>query len=173
MEKTIADQTTEKISLPRILKAGMRTLCARLSTLRGNEGFTMLEIMIVITIIGIMSVVIVPRLMDMPQRARASKAQEMISSLELALDRYNLDNGNYPTSEQGLAALISEPSTEPLPTNYNPGGYLKKKDLPKDPWGREFIYAVPGTDGKEYDLISLGADGEEGGDKFNADIRNQ
>lgn len=141
--------------------------------LKDNDGFTMLEIMIVITIIGIMSVVIVPRLMDMPKRARVSKAQEMISSLELALDRYNLDNGNYPSTDQGIAALIEEPSTEPLPTNYNPGGYLKKKEIPKDPWGRDFYYASPGNEGKEYDLISYGADGIEGGEGFNADIQNQ
>lgn len=167
------EHTKKYAGLNKFLHTVSLRVKAGFKTLREHEGFTMLEIMIVITIIGIMSVVIVPRLMDMPQRARASKAQEMISSLELALDRYNLDNGYYPTTDQGLSALVQEPTTEPLPTNYNPGGYLKKKDIPKDPWGRDFLYTSPGSEGKEYDLVSLGADGAEGGEGFNADVRNQ
>ncbi|MBP7605377.1 MAG: type II secretion system major pseudopilin GspG [Spirochaetes bacterium] len=143
-----------------------------MSGIKGNGGFTLIELMIVIAIIGILSIIVVPRFMDIPQKARVEAAKQQIAAFGLALDRYNLDNGTYPTTEQGLAALIERPNSEPAPMNYNEGGYLKKKELPKDPWGRDYIYRSPGDHGNDYEIMSLGADGRDGGEGVNADIRS-
>ncbi|MCU0845530.1 MAG: type II secretion system major pseudopilin GspG [Spirochaetes bacterium] len=140
--------------------------------MKGNGGFTLIELMIVIAIIGILSIIVVPRFMDIPQKARVEAAKQQIAAFGLALDRYNLDSGVYPTTEQGLAALIARPNTEPSPMNYNEGGYLKKKELPKDPWGRDYIYRSPGDQGNDYEIMSLGADGRDGGEGVNADIKS-
>jgi general secretion pathway protein G len=140
--------------------------------LRREDGFTLLELMIVITIIGILSLIVVPRFMDIPQKTRVEAAKQQIAAFGLALDRYNLDNGMYPTTEQGLQALVQKPTTEPMPMNFNEGGYLKKKDVPKDPWGREYMYRSPGEQGNEYEIMSYGSDGKEGGEGTSADIRS-
>lgn len=153
-----------------ITKTIQRKLREFLLSLRSEKGFSLIELMIVITIIGILSIIVVPRLMDIPKKARVQAAKNQIASFGTALDRYSLDNGQYPTSEQGLDALVNKPSTEPQPMNYNPGGYLKKKAIPKDPWGRDYIYKSPGENNREYDIISLGADGKEGGEDENADV---
>lgn len=137
-----------------------------------DSGFTLLELLIVITIIGILSIIVVPRFMDIPQKARVEAARQQIAAFGLALDRYNLDNGTYPTTEQGLISLIQKPTTEPLPQNYNEGGYLKKKEIPKDPWGREYLYNSPGSHGNDYEILCYGADGREGGEGVNADIKS-
>lgn len=137
-----------------------------------DGGFTLLEIMIVIVIIGILSLIVIPRFMDIPQKARVEAAKQQIASFGLALERYNLDNAVYPTTEQGLRALVEKPTTEPLPQNYNEGGYLKKREIPKDPWGREYIYRSPGEHTIEYEMTSLGADGKDGGEGNDADINS-
>ncbi len=158
--------------MKRILRAIARRAAAATTGLRGNAGFTLIELMIVIAIIGILSIIVVPRFMDIPQKARVEATKQQIAAFGLALDRYNLDNGIYPTTEQGLAALIERPSSEPAPMNYNEGGYLKKKELPKDPWGRDYIYRSPGDHGNDYEIMSLGADGRDGGEGVNADIKS-
>lgn len=140
--------------------------------LKNSHGFTLMELMIVVTIIGILAVAIVPKIMDYPKKARISKAKSDIAAIGVALDSYNLDNGMYPTTEQGLLALIEEPSTEPVPNNYKKGGYLKKKSVPKDPWGREYLYMSPGENDLDYELITYGADGKEDGEDESADIKS-
>lgn len=140
--------------------------------LKSEAGVTLIEMIIAITIIAIIGIVAIPRLMDLPQKARVQAAKQSILNFGLALDRYSLDNGFYPTTEQGLQALIKKPETEPLPMNYNDGGYLKAKEVPKDPWGRAFLYTCPGTHGNDYEIMSYGADGQEGGEGKNADIKS-
>ncbi len=139
----------------------------------GNmKGFSLLELLIVITIIAILSVVVVPRFMDIPQKARVEAAKQQISAFGLALDRYYLDNGKYPTTEQGLEALIQKPTTDPAPMNYNPGGYLKKNQIPNDPWGNPYVYRSPGEYGNDYEIVSYGADGKQGGTGVDEDIKS-
>jgi general secretion pathway protein G len=134
-----------------------------------SSGFTLIELMVVIIILGILAGLIVPRLMDEPDKARAVKAKAQIQSFTMALNKYRLDNGDYPSTEQGLQALVTKPGTGKVPTNYPDKGYLSK--VPKDPWNHDYIYASPGEHG-DFDLISYGADGREGGDGKNADIRS-
>ena len=135
-----------------------------------QAGFTLLEIMVVVVIIGIMATVVAPQLLGRADEARVTKVRADITALEAALDLYRLDNYNYPTTNQGLEALVIKPTTAPIPKTYKEGGYIKT--LPKDPWGRDYLYLQPGVKGKFYDLYSLGADGEEGGEGANADITN-
>ena len=151
------------------MKKFVRSLISRLSD---ERGFTLIELMIVISIIGILAIVVVPRFMDLPQKARVQRANNDIAAIGMALNRYSLDNGSYPSTEQGLQALIEKPTSDPQPSNYNEGGYLEKKSLPKDPWGREYSYKSPADNGADYEIISLGADGKEGGDGDNADIKS-
>ena len=132
-------------------------------------GFTLIEIMVVVVILGILASVVVPRIMDRPDTARITKARLDIQSLEGALNQYRLDNFVYPTTEQGLEALVEKPSGDPEPTNWNKGGYVKS--LPNDPWNRPYLYLSPGEKG-EFDLYSLGADGQSGGEDASADIGN-
>jgi general secretion pathway protein G len=149
-----------------------RRFITAVRTLRGSEGITLMELMIVIAIIGILSLIIVPRFMDIPQKARVEACKQQIAAFGIALDRYNLDNGTYPTTEQGLDALVKKPSSEPSPMNYNDGGYLKKKEVPKDPWGGAYMYTSPGQNGNEYEIMSYGADGKESGEGPKADIKS-
>lgn len=136
---------------------------------RRHGGFTLIEIMVVIVILGILASVVVPRIMDRPDEAKVVKAQTDIRALKAALDLYKLDNYNYPSTDQGLEALTSRPSGNPEPRNYKQGGYVDR--LPKDPWGSEYRYLSPGEHGA-VDIWSLGADGEPGGEGINADIGN-
>ncbi len=136
-----------------------------------SRGFTLIELMVVIVILGILAGLIVPRLMGRPDEARQLKAKVQIESLETALKLYKLDNGTYPTTEQGLQALIDQPTTGDIPKKWREGGYLEKGKLPKDPWDNDFIYLSPGAHG-EYDLISYGADGVPGGEGKNMDINS-
>src|SRR3989338_5274430 len=131
--------------------------------LRFNKAFTLIEIMLVVIIIGILIAMVVPNLKGRSEQARQTAARTDIeANIATALDLYNVDNGRYPTTSQGLAALIEEPS--PAPTNWS-GPYLKKKRVPKDPWGNEYVYRSPGAHNTgEYDLSSLGADGVESAD---------
>lgn len=137
-----------------------------------NAGFSLIEILIVMVILGLLATVLAPRIMDRPDEARLTKAAVDIKQLETALKLYKLDNGRYPTTAQGLQALMEAPRQEPIPKNYREGGYLERKDLPKDPWGNPFVYRSPGRDKRPFDIISLGADGREGGEKFDADINS-
>jgi general secretion pathway protein G len=138
---------------------------------KGSRGFTLIELMVVIVILGILAGLIIPRIMGRPDEARQAKARIQIQALETALKLYRLDNGNYPTTEQGLKALVEPPTVGALAKNWREGGYLEKGKVPKDPWGNDFVYLSPGTKG-DFDLLSLGADGEPGGDGKNKDITN-
>ncbi len=132
-----------------------------------QKGLTLIEIMVVVVIMGILATLVVPKLMGRPDEARKVAAKQDIASIMQALNLYHLDNGRYPTTEQGLDALVKAPTTEPVPSNYKEGGYLSK--LPKDPWGNKYQYLSPGLKG-EVDVMSLGADGKPGGEGVNADI---
>ena len=135
------------------------------------RGFTLIELMVVIVILGILAGLIVPRIMGRPEEAKQLKAKIQIESLETALKLYKLDNGTYPDTQQGLQALIEKPETGKIPPKWKEGGYLEKGKLPKDPWGGDFIYLSPGVHG-EYDLTSYGADGVPGGEGKNKDINS-
>jgi general secretion pathway protein G len=135
------------------------------------HGFTLIELMVVIVILGILAGLIVPRIMGRPEEAKQLKAKMQIESLETALKLYKLDNGMYPDTEQGLQALIEQPETGIVPKNWRKQGYLEKGRLPKDPWGNEFVYLSPGTHG-DYDIISYGADGVPDGEDKNRDINS-
>ena len=138
---------------------------------RGSRGFTLIELMVVIVILGILAGLIIPRIMGRPDEARQAKARIMIEGIETALKLYRLDNGFYPTTEQGLRALVEASTIQPVPRNWREGGYLEKGKVPKDPWGNDFAYLCPGSHG-EFDLLSYGADGQPGGDGKNKDITN-
>jgi general secretion pathway protein G len=135
------------------------------------RGFTLIELMVVIVILGILAGLIVPRIMGRPEEAKQLKAKMQIESLETALKLYKLDNGMYPDTEQGLQALIEQPETGIVPKNWRKQGYLEKGRLPKDPWGNEFVYLSPGAHG-DYDIISYGADGVPDGEDKNRDINS-
>ena len=135
------------------------------------RGFTLIELMVVIVILGILAGLIVPRIMGRPEEAKQLKARLQIESLESALKLYKLDNGSYPDTQQGLQALIERPDTGKIPPKWKEGGYLEKGKLPQDPWGGDFIYLSPGVHG-EYDLTSYGADGVPGGEGKNKDINS-
>jgi len=135
------------------------------------RGFTLIELMIVIVILGIMAGILVPRIMGRPDEARQLKAKIVIEGLETALKLYKLDNGMYPNTSQGLQALIEQPETEPLPKKWRKGGYLEKGRLPKDPWENDFVYLSPGIH-DDYSIMSYGADGVPGGEDKNMDINS-
>ncbi|MBL4833566.1 MAG: type II secretion system major pseudopilin GspG [Pseudomonas sp.] len=145
------------------------TKTKQLSTAR-QRGFTLIEVMVVVVILGILAAVVVPRVMDRPDQARITKVQSDVRALESALNLYRLDNFNYPTTEQGLIALVAQPTGTDAPRNYRSGGYIDR--LQKDPWGNDYQYLRPGRDGRDYDLYSLGADGRPGGEGSNADVGN-
>jgi general secretion pathway protein G len=132
------------------------------------RGFTLIEIMVVVIIIGLLAAVIVPSVMRRVDDAKVAKAKEDIQSLETALQMYYIDNSKYPTNEQGLTALVQQP-TDPSIKNWK-APYIER--ISKDPWGNDYQYVFPGTHGKAYDLYSMGADGQPGGDGINADIGN-
>jgi general secretion pathway protein G len=132
-------------------------------------GFTLIEIMVVIVILGILAALIVPKVISRPDEARIVAAKQDVATLAQALRLYKLDNLAYPTTDQGLQALVAKPAAAPIPTNWKPGGYLER--LPKDPWGRDYRYLNPGRHG-EIDIFSLGADGEPGGEGNDADVGN-
>ena len=135
------------------------------------RGFTLIELMVVIVILGILAGLIVPRIMGRPEEARQMKAKMTIESLETSLRLYKLDNGSYPTTEQGLQALIERPDTGNIPKKWRDGGYLEKGKVPKDPWDNEYVYLSPGVNG-EYDLISYGSDSVPGGEGKDSDINS-
>jgi general secretion pathway protein G len=128
-------------------------------------GFTLLEVMVVIAILGLIAAMIVPNVMGQSEQAKVKLAKTNMAGIANALDLYKLDNHSYPTTAQGLEALVKQPTDTP---NWNPAGYLKS--VPVDPWGNAYTYISPGLNGDSYDLYSLGADGAEGGSGFDADI---
>jgi general secretion pathway protein G len=132
---------------------------------RGSAGFTLVEIMVVVVIIGILAVLIVPRVVGRSDDARIAAAKHDVAALMQSLKLYRLDNGRYPTSEQGLQALVAKPQSSPVPTNWRP--YVDK--LPKDPWGNPYQYLSPGVHG-EIDVFSFGADGQAGGSGADSDV---
>jgi general secretion pathway protein G len=134
-----------------------------------RPGFTLVEVMVVVVILGLLATLVVPRVMGQGEQARRTAASVQIKEIEQALDLFRLDNGFYPTTEQGITALVTKPSLAPEPKNWRSGGYLKK--VPVDPWGNSYLYRNPGDHG-EIDLLSLGPDGVEGGEGNNADITN-
>ena len=131
------------------------------------SGFTLIEIMVVIVILGVLAALVVPRVLERPDEARAIAAKSDVAAIMQALKLYRLDNQRYPTGEQGLNALVAKPELPPVPPNWKPGGYLEK--LPKDPWGRAYVYLNPGVRG-EIEVFSFGADGQPGGTGIDADI---
>ncbi|PKG95568.1 MULTISPECIES: type II secretion system major pseudopilin GspG [Pseudomonadaceae] len=136
---------------------------------RKQGGFTLIEIMVVVVILGILAALVVPQVMNRPDQAKVTVAKGDIKAIGAALDMYKLDNYSYPSTQQGLDALVEKPGGNPQPKNWNRDGYLKR--VPKDPWGNEYQYLSPGTQGP-YDLYSYGADGKQGGSELNADIGN-
>jgi general secretion pathway protein G len=130
-----------------------------------HTGFTLVEVMVVVVILGILAVLIVPRVIGRTEEARAAAAKHDIATIMQSLKLYHLDNGRYPTNEQGLQALVSRPQSQPAPPNWKP--YLDK--LPKDPWGNPYQYLNPGVHG-EVDVFSLGADGQPGGTGADLDV---
>jgi general secretion pathway protein G len=135
--------------------------------LAAMRGFTLIEIMVVVLIIGVLAALVAPRILSRPDEARAVAAKHDVATVMQALKLYRLDNLRYPTTEQGLAALVSKPTSGPLPPNWKSGGYLER--LPKDPWGQPYQYLNPGLQG-EIDVFSFGADGASGGEGADADI---
>ena len=138
---------------------------------KDSRGFTLIEIMVVIIILGILAVYIGPKIMGRPEEARRTKAKVDISALETALKLYKLDNGVYPSTEQGLQALVEKPESGNVPNKWRDGGYLDKNKVPKDPWGNEFVYLSPGING-DFDIITSGSNGVPGGEGQNMDINN-
>jgi len=132
----------------------------------------MIEIMVVVVILAVLAGLVIPRILERPEEARRTKARMQIESIEGALKLFKLDNGFYPSTEQGLAALVEAPSTGRIPKNWKEGGYLEKGIVPVDPWSNPFIYISPGVYNKEYDLESYGPDNEDGGEDVDADIES-
>jgi general secretion pathway protein G len=143
---------------------------ARANRVTGAQrGFTLIEIMVVVVILGLLAAIVVPKIMSRPDEARAVAARADVAAIHQALKLYRLDNVAYPTTEQGLGALVARPTTNPIPQNWKTGGYLDR--VPKDPWGREYQFLNPGLKG-EIDVFSLGADGQAGGEGVNGDVYN-
>jgi general secretion pathway protein G len=137
---------------------------------KNNRGFTLIEIMVVVVILGILAAIVVPRLLSRPDEAKVTKAKIDMKSIEEAIGLFKLDNGFYPSTDQGLQALVEKPSTGRIPNKYAADGYLKK--VPADPWGNDYVYLSPGLRSQSFDLISYGADGQPGGEGFDADINS-
>jgi len=152
-------------------------------TKKTNRGFTLIELMIVIVIIGILATMLIPKIMERPEEARRIKAKSDIKTIESALKLYKIDTGNYPTTEQGLESLIRKPDTAPVPKKWRDGGYLEGDSVPKDPWGNPYYYTASsssgtssgtsstlGSAGRDYEITSYGNDGQPGGTGRDADI---
>jgi general secretion pathway protein G len=136
---------------------------------RAASGFTLIEVMVVVVILSILAAIVVPNVMSSPDEARIVKAKQDIRALESALNLYRLDNYVYPSTEQGIQALVTRPTTPPEPQNWKAEGYIDR--LPSDPWGHPYQYLSPGQNG-EFDLYSMGADGQLDGQGVNADVSN-
>jgi len=140
-----------------------------MTQLSNKRGFTLIEIMVVIVILALLAALVGPKILGRTDDAKIQTTKTQIRSLESALKLYKLDNGVYPTTEQGLNSLVAKPTVGTIPKNYKEGGYIESKQVPKDGWGNDYIYVSPGEHG-DYDLSSYGADGVKGGEGKNADI---
>ncbi len=136
-----------------------------------QRGFTLIELMVVIVILGILAAIIAPKIIGRTDEAKVTEAKVQIRNLETALKLYKLDNGVYPSTEQGLDSLVAKPAAGEIPRNWREGGYLEKKKVPLDPWGNPYTYASPGANG-DYDIVSYGADGARAGESFARDIES-
>jgi general secretion pathway protein G len=139
--------------------------------LDNRHGFTLIEIMVVIVILAMLAALVGPKLIGRTDDAKIQTTRTQIGNMETALKLYKLDNGTYPSTEQGLNALVAKPTVGVIPKNYKEGGYLEKKQVPKDGWGNDYLYVSPGEHG-DYDLFSYGSDGAKGGEGKNSDISN-
>ena len=142
-----------------------------MNKLSNRGGFTLIEIMVVIVILAMLAAIVGPRLMGRTDDAKVTDARVQIKNIETALKLYKLDTGSYPSTEQGLGALVAKPTVGVIPNSYKEGGYLESKKMPKDPWGNDYLYVSPGEHG-DYDLFSYGSDGAKGGEGKNADINS-
>jgi general secretion pathway protein G len=136
-----------------------------------NGGFTLIELLVVLAIVAMLAALVGPKILGRSDDAKVADAKVQVRNLETALKLYKLDNGVFPATEQGLQSLVTKPTTGTIPKNYTAEGYLESKQVPKDPWGNEFLYLSPGEHG-DYDLCSNGADGVKGGEGKAADICN-
>lgn len=136
-----------------------------------EKGFTLIEIIVVVFILSLLAAIVAPRIIGRTDDARIAEAKVQIRNFETALKLFKMDNGFYPDTQQGLAALIERPTIGRIPNNYREGGYLEQKKIPLDPWGNPYIYVAPGLHG-DFDILSLGADEKEGGEGKDADIKN-
>lgn len=139
--------------------------------LNGSKGFTLIELLVVMLILGLLAGIVGPRLFGQTDEAKVTNARVQIEHLSTALKIYKLDNGKFPTTEQGLQALVSSPQGGDAPKKWREGGYLEKSSVPKDPWQNDYIYLSPGTHGS-FDILSYGADGNPGGEGINKDINS-
>jgi general secretion pathway protein G len=140
-----------------------------MKSLRNNQGFTLIEIMVVVVILALLAALVGPRILGRTDDAKIAAAKDQIKQVETALKLYKLDNGIYPSTEQGLQALVEKPSSGQIPKNYKAEGYLESRKVPKDPWKNDYFFLSPGEHG-DYDLCSYGADGVKGGEGINTDI---
>lgn len=135
-----------------------------------QAGFTLIEILVVLIIITILAGFVGLNVLRKPGEARVTAAKMQVKTLQAAMKLYHTEQGRFPSQSQGLQALVQKPATSPIPPNYPEGGYLDTRELPKDPWGRDFIYLIPGRNGELFEIISYGADGEPEGTGEDADI---
>ncbi|HOK80259.1 MAG TPA: type II secretion system major pseudopilin GspG [bacterium] len=135
-----------------------------------KKGFTFIELMAVVVILGILAMYVMPKIFGRVDEAKVTAAKIQIKSFEQALKLFYLDNSFYPSTEQGLEALVEKPTTGRIPEKWREGGYLEKNTVPVDPWGHPYVYLSPGTNGEDYEIISYGKDGQEGGTGYDADI---
>jgi general secretion pathway protein G len=139
--------------------------------MKNKEGFTLLEIIVVVFILSLLAAIVAPKIIGRTDDARITDAKIQIKNFETALKLFKLDNGFYPSTEQGLSALVEKPVSGQIPQKYREGGYLEQKKIPLDPWGNPYVYISPGIYG-DFDIMSYGADGKEGGEGKNADIKS-
>ncbi len=142
------------------------------STRKKQIGFTLIELMVVVIILGLLATVVLTNVIGREEEARITTAKTQIRSLENALGGFKLDNGFYPATEQGLDALIHKPDSGRVPRKWKEGGYLRPARIPKDPWGNNYLYFSPGNEGRPYEIISYGPDEAQGGEGKNADIES-